>query len=99
MWTLMQWCVGYGGGCSKQDKNRLNRLIKRAVSVSGCPLDSIEVVGERRVLAKLSAIMNNTSHPLRQTYAAPSVRDSYTHCGIYNMDLNLNLNFNVNLNM
>ncbi|KAI3373383.1 hypothetical protein L3Q82_021933, partial [Scortum barcoo] len=45
----------------------LNRLIKRARSVCGCPLDSIEVMGERRALAKLSTIMDNTSHPLHQT--------------------------------
>ena len=51
-------------GCSERDNNRLNRLIKRASSVCGCPLDSIELVGERRVLAKLSSIMDNTSHPL-----------------------------------
>ncbi|KAI3366545.1 hypothetical protein L3Q82_000677 [Scortum barcoo] len=30
--------VCWGGGCSVQDKKRLNRLIKRA----SCPLDSIE---------------------------------------------------------
>ncbi|KAI3367234.1 hypothetical protein L3Q82_008285 [Scortum barcoo] len=45
--------VCWGGGCSERDKKRLNRLIKRASSVCGCPLDSIEVMGERRALAKL----------------------------------------------
>ncbi|KAI3361900.1 hypothetical protein L3Q82_002220 [Scortum barcoo] len=54
--------VCWGGGCSERDKKRLNRLIKRASSVCGCPLDSIEVMGERRALAKLlSTIMDNTS--------------------------------------
>ncbi|XP_070710531.1 piggyBac transposable element-derived protein 4-like [Pempheris klunzingeri] len=38
--------VCWGGGCSERDKNRLNRLIKRAGSVCGCPLDPIEVVAE-----------------------------------------------------
>ncbi|KAI3370375.1 hypothetical protein L3Q82_024464, partial [Scortum barcoo] len=33
--------VCWGGGCSERDKKRLNRLIKRASSVCGCPLDSI----------------------------------------------------------
>ncbi|KAI3363548.1 hypothetical protein L3Q82_012140 [Scortum barcoo] len=37
--------VCWGGGCSERDKKRLNRLIKRASSVCGCPLDSIEVMG------------------------------------------------------
>ncbi|KAI3372489.1 hypothetical protein L3Q82_022977 [Scortum barcoo] len=64
--------VCWGGGCSERDKKRLNRLIKRASSVCGCPLDSIEVMGERRALAKLSTIMDNTSHPLHQTVGALS---------------------------
>ncbi|KAI3373021.1 hypothetical protein L3Q82_023456, partial [Scortum barcoo] len=64
--------VCWGGGCSERDKKRLNRLIKRASSVCGCLLDSIEVMGERRALAKLSTIMDNTSHPLHQTVGALS---------------------------
>ncbi|KAI3352135.1 hypothetical protein L3Q82_020942, partial [Scortum barcoo] len=64
--------VCWGGGCSERDKKRLNRLIKRASSVCGCPLDSIEVMGERRALAKLSTIIDNTSHPLHQTVGALS---------------------------
>ncbi|KAI3364550.1 hypothetical protein L3Q82_011346, partial [Scortum barcoo] len=64
--------VCWGGGCSERDKKRLNRLIKRASSVCGSPLDSIEVMGERRALAKLSTIMDNTSHPLHQTVGALS---------------------------
>ncbi|KAI3357228.1 hypothetical protein L3Q82_015689 [Scortum barcoo] len=60
------------GRCSEQDKKRLNRLIERASSVCGSLLDSIEVMGERRALAKLSTIMDNTSHPLHQTVGALS---------------------------
>ena len=73
--------VSWVGGCSECDKNRLNRLIKRASSVCGCPLDPIEVVGERRVLAKLSSIMDNTSHPLHLTVRAlsSSFRDRLIH--------------------
>ena len=59
--------VCWGGGCSERDKKRLNRLIKRASSVCGSPLDPIEVVGERRTLSKLSSIIVNSSHPLHQT--------------------------------
>ncbi|KAI3356053.1 hypothetical protein L3Q82_017167 [Scortum barcoo] len=39
---LGSFVVCWGGGCSERDKKRLNRLIKRASSVCGCPLDSIE---------------------------------------------------------
>ncbi|KAI3353343.1 hypothetical protein L3Q82_019885 [Scortum barcoo] len=42
--------VCWGGGCSERDKKRLNRLIKRASSVCGCPLDSIE---QKRAMAYL----------------------------------------------
>ena len=69
--------VCWGGGCSERDKNRLNRLIKRASSVCGCPLDSIEVVGERRTLSKLSAIIRNSSHPLHQT--VNSLRSTFSN--------------------
>lgn len=52
---------GVGEG-SEWDKKRLNRLIQRARSVCGCPLDSIELIGERSALDKLLPIMDNTSH-------------------------------------
>ncbi|KAI3368911.1 hypothetical protein L3Q82_025427 [Scortum barcoo] len=55
--------VCWGGVCSERDKKRLNRLIKRASSVCGCPLDSIEVMGERRALAKLSTIIGQHLPP------------------------------------
>lgn len=55
-------------------KNKLDKLIKRASSVLGCPLDSVDSVGERRMLAKLSA---NTSHPLYKTVGTFS--SSFSH--------------------
>ena len=45
---------------------------KGAGSVLDCPLDSIEEVGERRMLAKLTSIMDNPSHPLHDTVGALS---------------------------
>ena len=41
----------------------LIKLLRRASSVLDCPLDSIEVVGERRMLAKLTSIMDNIFPP------------------------------------
>ena len=43
---------------------KLNKLIRKADSVLGCSLDGFEVVVERRSLNKLTAILDNTSHPL-----------------------------------
>ncbi|TWW56196.1 hypothetical protein D4764_08G0001830, partial [Takifugu flavidus] len=45
-------------------------LVRRASSVLGCPLDSVEVVGNGRMMAKLSSMLNNTSHPLQDTLTA-----------------------------
>ncbi|KAI3355676.1 hypothetical protein L3Q82_004274 [Scortum barcoo] len=36
----------------------------------GMPLDSVEVVGNGRMMAKLSSLLNNTSHPLQDTLTA-----------------------------
>ncbi|KAI3374149.1 hypothetical protein L3Q82_006005 [Scortum barcoo] len=48
----------------------MDRLVRRASSVLGCPLDSVEVVGNGRMMAKLSSLLNNTSHPLQDTLTA-----------------------------
>ncbi|TWW62362.1 hypothetical protein D4764_04G0010090 [Takifugu flavidus] len=48
----------------------MDRLVRRASSVLGCPLDSVEVVGNGRMMAKLSSMLNNTSHPLQDTLTA-----------------------------
>ena len=56
--------VCWGGSIRGGDTKRLNKLIKKAGSVFRCSLDGFEVVVERRSLNKLTAILNNTSHPL-----------------------------------
>ncbi|TWW81704.1 hypothetical protein D4764_01G0015190 [Takifugu flavidus] len=48
----------------------MDRLVRRASSVLGCPLDSVEMVGNGRMMAKLSSMLNNMSHPLQDTLAA-----------------------------
>ncbi|TWW71677.1 hypothetical protein D4764_16G0001740 [Takifugu flavidus] len=55
---------------SIMDRKRMDRLVRRAGSVLGCPLDSVEVVGNGRMMAKLSSMLNNTSHPLQDTLTA-----------------------------
>lgn len=56
-----------GGGITDRCKNKLDKLIIRASSVLGCPLDSVGYVGERRILAKLSKSWNNPSHLVRDS--------------------------------
>ena len=45
-------------------------MIRKASSVLGCPLDTVEVVGERKMMAKLSSMMENDSHPMQDTISA-----------------------------
>ncbi|XP_054642346.1 alpha-1,3-mannosyl-glycoprotein 4-beta-N-acetylglucosaminyltransferase A isoform X3 [Dunckerocampus dactyliophorus] len=67
------YAVGcWRGGSTDRDRSRINRLIRRASSVLDGPLDSVEEVGERRMLAKLTSIMDNTSHPLHDTVGSLS---------------------------
>lgn len=59
--------VCWGCGSTERDRKRLNKLVRRASSVLDCPLETIEEVGERRMLTKLTSIIDNTSHPLHET--------------------------------
>lgn len=59
--------VCWGAGSTERDRKILNKLIKRSNSVLDCHLDTIEELGERRMLAKLTSIMDNTSHSLHET--------------------------------
>ena len=54
--------VCWAPGSTEWDRNRLNKLVRRASSTLGCSLDSVEEVRDRRVLAKVTSIMDNTSH-------------------------------------
>ncbi|TWW67098.1 hypothetical protein D4764_02G0001390 [Takifugu flavidus] len=62
--------VCWSNSITYRDRKRMDRLVRRASSVLGCPLDSVEVVGNGRMMAKLSSMLNNTSHPLQDTLAA-----------------------------
>ncbi|TWW73509.1 hypothetical protein D4764_15G0009030 [Takifugu flavidus] len=62
--------VCWSCGSSERDRKRLNKLVRRAGSLLDCSLDSIEEVGERRMLAKLTSIMDTPSHPLHETVGA-----------------------------
>ena len=70
--ALLYAVVCWSCGSTERDRKRLNKLVRKASSVLGCPLESIEEVGERRMLAKLTSIMDNTSHPLHDTVGALS---------------------------
>ena len=73
--------VCWGGNISAGDRKRLNRLIRRASSVLGRPLDPVEVVSDRRMVAKLSSLLDNISHPMHETVTALS--SSFSGCGTH----------------
>jgi hypothetical protein len=56
--------VCWGANIKAGDASRVNKLIRKASSVLGMSLDTLEEVAERRILAKLLAIMDNVTHPL-----------------------------------
>ncbi|TWW64750.1 hypothetical protein D4764_22G0003970 [Takifugu flavidus] len=63
--------VCWSSSITDRDRKRMDRLVRRASSVLGCPLDSVEVVGNGRMMAKLSSMLNNASPPpLQDTLTA-----------------------------
>ncbi|GAA6097714.1 glutamate receptor 1a [Tachysurus ichikawai] len=62
------WC----SSISITERKRLDKLIRKASSVLGIPLDTVQEVGERRMVAKLSSLLENDSHPLYETVSALS---------------------------
>ncbi|KAK7904658.1 hypothetical protein WMY93_017265 [Mugilogobius chulae] len=47
------------------DKNRMNKLIKKAGAVVGLALDSVDIVMDKRMKTKLQTLVSLTDHPLR----------------------------------
>ena len=62
--------IFYGVVCwsssnSAAGRRRLDKRIKKASSILGCPLDLVQVVGESRMMDKLSLLLVKESHPCR----------------------------------
>ena len=62
--VLFYAAVCWGGSVMDKDAKRLNKLVKKAGSVLGERLDSLETVMERCTNNKMQAIMDNVSHLL-----------------------------------
>jgi hypothetical protein len=58
----------WGGNVTKQDRNRLDKQIKKAGGVVGRKQDDIETMYGRLVTKKLTAIWNDDTHPLRPEF-------------------------------
>ncbi|KAK0137273.1 RNA-directed DNA polymerase from mobile element jockey [Merluccius polli] len=66
--VLFHAVVCWGGSSRWRDAGQLDRLERRAGSVVGTELDSLVTVAERRTLDKLRSILDNTHHPLHDTF-------------------------------
>ncbi|XP_059209473.1 immunoglobulin lambda-like polypeptide 1 [Centropristis striata] len=75
--TIFFAVVSWGVGIKARDANRLNKLIRKAESVVGSKLVTLEEVVEDRMLAKLLAVMDNPSHPLHKTL--DKLKSSFSH--------------------
>ena len=56
--------VCWGGGASKQDRNRVDKQIKKASGVVGKRQDDISTLHDRLVTKKLTDILTDNTHPL-----------------------------------
>lgn len=54
----------WGGGLVEREKNKLNKLIKKAGSVVGCVFPTIDDIAQVRMTDKLINMMNHECHPL-----------------------------------
>ncbi len=54
----------WGGSITVHDKNKINKLIKKAGSVIGLPPDSLEVTVGKRMGTKLKTVLYFEGHPL-----------------------------------
>lgn len=75
--TILFAVVSWGAGIKAKDANKLRKLIRKAESVVGSKLVTLEEVVEDRILAKLLAIMDHPSHPLHKTL--DKLRSSFSH--------------------
>ena len=62
------WC--WSTSISAAGRKRLNKPIKKASSILGCPLETVQVVGESRMMDKLSSLLEKESHTLQVTFTA-----------------------------
>ncbi len=55
--------VCWGGGIRAGEASRLNKLVRKASSVFGLELDSLESVAEEKMKDKIKAMLESPSHP------------------------------------
>ena len=62
--------VCWSSSISAAGRRRLDKLIKKASSILGCPLDPVQVVGESKIMDNQSCLLLQESHPLQVSFTA-----------------------------
>lgn len=62
--VLFYAVVCWGGNMTLEDRNKLNKLIKKAGSITGICLSTVEQILEERVMRKVNSVMLKDDHPL-----------------------------------
>ncbi|KAI3355682.1 hypothetical protein L3Q82_004268 [Scortum barcoo] len=69
--------VCWASSITDRDRRRMDRLVRRASSVLGCPLDSVEVVGNGRMMGRRSS-----REEISWSYYSPSgAAECFPHAG------------------
>jgi len=67
----------WGGGLLEKEKNKLNKLIKKAGFVMGSVLPTVEEIMQDKMIGKLSLMINHVRHPINeisQAYEYPQLK-------------------------
>ena len=67
--AILYGVVCWSSSITERERKKLDKVIKSS-SVLGCPLDSVQEVGDRRVLAKLTPMLDHESHHLQDSLSA-----------------------------
>ena len=63
--SLLLFCLcGFGGNYSIQDKNKFNKIIKKACKISGNPVQVVTTLFDNLCIKKIMSICADKSHPL-----------------------------------
>jgi len=63
--SIFKFCiVCWGGNTRACDKERINRIIKRASKISNCNFESFDEIHVKLTTNKILCILKNESHPL-----------------------------------
>ncbi|KAL1248243.1 hypothetical protein QQF64_021561 [Cirrhinus molitorella] len=68
--AILYGVVCWSSSITERERKKLDKVIKRSSFVLGCRLDSVREVGARRVLKKLTSMLDHDSHPLRDILLA-----------------------------